>query len=98
MKLLKSTQEILTKDKNSEDVLQLKITEVVLVHSNIINNQNQHDSRGFLHLFPLSPLSSYEKFHQQITSTQNHFILSLHTLKYHLLIKTLSIETEDRKM
>ena len=38
MKLLGSTKNKIAKDKNGENVLRLKITEVVLVHCNIINN------------------------------------------------------------
>ena len=38
MKLLGSTENKITKDKNSENVLHLEITEVVLVHCNIVNN------------------------------------------------------------
>ena len=34
----------ITKDKNGENMLQLEITEVVLVRFSIINNQYQHDS------------------------------------------------------
>ena len=45
MKLLESTKSKITKDKNGEIVLHLKITEVVLIHFNIINNDCQQDSR-----------------------------------------------------
>ena len=45
MKLLESTKSKITKDKNGEIVLHLKITEVVLIHFNIINNDYQEDSR-----------------------------------------------------
>ena len=38
MKLLGSTESKLTKDKNGENVPHLKITEVVLIHCNIVNN------------------------------------------------------------
>ena len=38
MKLLGSTETKITKDKNGENVHQLEITEVVLVHCNIANN------------------------------------------------------------
>ena len=31
--------------KNSEDLPQLEITEVVLVHCNLVSNISQHDSR-----------------------------------------------------
>ena len=38
MKLLRSTENKITKDKNVENVPHLKITEVVLVHYNVVNN------------------------------------------------------------
>ena len=41
MKLLGSTKSKVTKDENGEDVPHLEITEVVLVHCNIVNN-NYH--------------------------------------------------------
>ena len=45
MKLLGSTKNKITKDKNGENVSHLEITEVVLVHCNIVNNDYQQDSR-----------------------------------------------------
>ena len=45
MKLLGSTKNKLTKDKNGENVPHLEITEVVLVHCNIVNNDYQEDWR-----------------------------------------------------
>ena len=44
-KLLESTENKITKDKSSEIVPHLEITEVVLVHWNIVNNDYQQDSR-----------------------------------------------------
>ena len=44
MKLLGSTKNKITKDKNVENMPHLEITEVVLVHFNIVNNDYQHDS------------------------------------------------------
>ena len=41
MRLLGSTENKTTKDKNSENVPHLEITEVVLVHRNISNNYYQ---------------------------------------------------------
>ena len=38
MKLLGSTENKMTKDKNDENVPHLEITEVALVHGNIVNN------------------------------------------------------------
>ena len=45
MKLLGITENKITKDKNSEIAPRLGITEVVLVHCNIVNNDYQQDSR-----------------------------------------------------
>ena len=41
MKLLGSTKNKITKDKNDENVPHLEITEMVLIHSNIVNNDYQ---------------------------------------------------------
>ena len=45
MKLLGSTENKITKDKNGENVPHLEITEVALVHCDIVNNDYQQDSR-----------------------------------------------------
>ena len=45
MKLLRSTKSKITKGENSENVPDLEITEVVLIHFNIVNNDHQQDSR-----------------------------------------------------
>ena len=45
MKLLGSTGSKVTKDKNGENVPHLEITEIVLVHSNLVNNDYQQDSK-----------------------------------------------------
>ena len=45
MKLLGSAKNKITKDKNDENVPHHEITEVVLVHCNIVNNDYQQDSR-----------------------------------------------------
>ena len=41
MKLLGSTKDKITKDKNGENVSHLEITELVLVHCNMVNNDYQ---------------------------------------------------------
>ena len=45
MNLLGSTKNKITKDENGENVPHLEITEVVLVHCNIVSNDYQQDSR-----------------------------------------------------
>ena len=43
VKLLGSTENKITYDKNGENKPHLEITEVILVHWNITNNGYQHD-------------------------------------------------------
>ena len=57
MKLLESTENK-TKDKNGENVLHLEMTEVVLLHCDIINNDYQQDSRLLYALVPNKLLGS----------------------------------------
>ena len=56
MKFLVSTKSKINKDKNGENVPHLEITEVVLVHCNIVNNGYQQDSRV---LFLINRLVNY---------------------------------------
>ena len=58
MKLLESTKNKIIKDENGENVPHLEITEVILVHCNIVNNDYQQDSRApnsFGSLLEISP-------------------------------------------
>ena len=64
MKLLESTKRKITRDENGENVPHLEITEVILVHYNIVNNDYQQDSRvlfifipnkSFIQLLDISP-------------------------------------------
>ena len=45
MKLFGSTKSNITKDKNGKNVPHLQVTEVVLVHGNIVSNDSQQDLR-----------------------------------------------------
>ena len=45
MKLLGSTENKITKDRNGENVPHLEVVELVLVHCNLVNNDYQQDSR-----------------------------------------------------
>ena len=58
MKLLGSTENKITEDKNGENVSHLEITEVVLVHCNMVNNDYQQDSRVLYTFIPNKPFSS----------------------------------------
>ena len=55
MDLLRSTESKITKDKNGENVPHLEITEVVLVHFDIVNNDYQQDSRILYTFAPNRP-------------------------------------------
>ena len=55
MKLLGSNKNMITKDKNGENEPHVEITEVVLVHCNIVNNDYQHDSRVLYTFVPNKP-------------------------------------------
>ena len=59
MKLLGSTKTKITKDKNGGNVPHLEITDVVLVHCNIVNNDYQHDSRVLYTFVPNKSLVVY---------------------------------------
>ena len=67
MRLLGSTDKKITKDKNSENVPHLEITEVVLVNCNIVNNDYQQDSRVLYTFAPNKPSGSLLKI-----SPKNH--------------------------
>ena len=56
MKLLGSTKNNITKDETSENIPHLEITEVVLVHCNIVNNDYQQDSRVLYRFVPINHL------------------------------------------
>ena len=70
MKLLGSTENNITRDKNGEKVPHLEITEVVLVHCNIINNDYQQDSRFLYTFLPNKPFGSLLEI-----SSKNHIFL-----------------------
>ena len=80
-KLLGSTENKITKDKNDENVPHLEITEVVLVHRNIVNNDYQQDSR-ILYTFVLNkPFGSLLEI-----SLTNHIFLKTFNSEYDQLI------------
>ena len=70
MKLLRSTENKITKDKNDENVPYLEITEVVLVHCNIVNNDSQQNSRVLCTFVPNKPFGSLLEI-----SPANHIFL-----------------------
>ena len=52
MKFLGSTENEIGKHKNGENIPHLEITELVLVHCNIVNNDYQQDSRVLYTVVP----------------------------------------------
>ena len=77
IKLLGSTKNKITKDKNGEIVPYLEITEVVLAHCNIVNNDYEHDSRV---LYTFVPNKSFGSL-LEISST-NHIFLKTFNSEY----------------
>ena len=52
IKLLGSTKSKITKDKNGKNVPNLEITEVALIHCNIVNEDYQQDLRALYTFVP----------------------------------------------
>ena len=77
MKLLGSTKNKITKDKSGENVPHLEITEVVLIHCNIVNNDYQQDSRALCTFVPNKRFGSLLEF-----SATNHIILKTFKSEY----------------
>ena len=77
MKLLGSTKNKITKDKNGENVPHLEITEVVLFHCNIVNNDYQQDSRVLYTFVPNKPFGSLLEI-----SPTNHIFLKTFNSEY----------------
>ena len=77
MKLLRSTKNKLTKDKNGENVPHIEITEVILVHCNIVNNNYQQDSRVLYTFVPNKSLGSLLEI-----SLTNHIFLKAFNSEY----------------
>ena len=72
MKLLGSTENKITKDKNSENVPYHEIKEVVIVHCNIVNNGYQQDSMVVYTFAPNKPFGSLAEI-----SPTNHIFLKI---------------------
>ena len=100
MKLLGSTENKITKDKNGENVPHLEITEVVLVvlvHCNMINDDYQEDSRVLYTFVSNEPFGSLLQI-----SPANHIFLKTFNSKYDEVIVWFTdqnsqlLEVEDR--
>ena len=97
MKLLGSTENKITKDKNGEHVPHLEITEVVLVHCNMVNNDYQQDSRV---LYTFGPNKSFGSL--LYISPSNHIFLKTFNAEYDEIVvwftdqNSQPLEIEDR--
>ena len=91
MKLLGSTEDKITKDKNGENVPHLKITEVVLVHCNIVNNDYQQDSRVLYMFVPNKPFGSLLEI-----SPANHIFLKTFNSEYDEIIEWFTDQNSQR--
>ena len=97
MKLLGSTKDKLTRDKNSENIPHLEITEVVLVHCNMVNNDYQQDSKVSHTFVPSKPFGSLLE-----TSPTSHIFLKTFNSEYSEIEvwftdeNSQSLEIEDR--
>ena len=87
MKLLGSTEDKITKDENGENVLHLEITEVLLVHCNIVNNDYQQDLRVLYKFVPNKPFGILLEISSTNYILLKHVIQNFHTSKYGLQIK-----------
>ena len=77
MKLLGSTKSKISTNENGENVPRLEITEVVLLHCNIANNDYQQDSRILYTFVPNKSFGSLSEI-----SPTNHIFLITFNLEY----------------
>ena len=97
MKLLGSTKNKIAKGENGENVPHLEITEVVLVHCNMVNNDYQHDSRVLYTFVPNKSFGSLLDI-----SPSNHIFLKTFYSEYDEIVVWLTdqnskpLEIEDR--
>ena len=97
MKLLGSTKNEITKDKNGENLPHLEINEVILVHCNMLNNDYQHDSRVLYTFVPNKSVGSLLDI-----SPSNHIFLKTFNSEYDEIVvwftdqNSKPLEIEDR--
>ena len=88
VKLLGSTGNKITKDKNSENVPHLEITEVVLIHCNIVNEWISARFKSLLTFVPKKPFGSLLEI-----SLTNHIFLKTFNSEFQM---SKLLEMEDR--
>ena len=77
MKFFGSTKNKIIKDENGENLPHLEITEAILVHFNIVNNDYQQDSRVLYMFVPNKPFGSLLEI-----SPTNHIFLKTFNSDY----------------
>ena len=98
MTLLGTTKKKITEDKNGENLSHLEITEVVLVHCDIVNNDYQQDLRVLYTFVQNKPFGSLLEL-----SPTNHIFLKIFNSEYSEIKvwftdqNSKPLETEDRK-
>ena len=97
MKLLGISKNKITKDKNGENVPHLEITEVVLFHCNMVNNDYLHDSQVLYTFVPNKSFGSLLDI-----SPSNHIFLKTFNSEYDEIVvwftdqNSKPLEIEDR--
>ena len=97
MKLLGSTENKITKDRNGENVPHFGITEVVSVHCNIVKNDYQQDSKVLYTFVPNKSFSSLLEI-----SPKNHIFLKTFNSEFQTIEvwftdqNSQPLETEDK--
>ena len=97
MKLLGSTENKITKEKNGENVPHLEITEAALVHCDIVNNDYQQDTIVLYMFVPNKPFGRLLEI-----SPANHIFLKTFNSEYNDIIvwftdqNSQPLEIEDR--
>ena len=76
MRLIASTESKISKDKNRENVPQLEVVELVLVHCNLVNNDYPQDSETLCAFVPNKPFGSLLEI-----SPTNHIFLKTFNFK-----------------
>ena len=80
MRLIASTESKISKDKNRENVPQLEVVELVLVHCNLVNNDYQQDSETLCAFVPNKPFGSLLEI-----SPTNHIFLKTFNSEFQVI-------------
>ena len=97
MKLLGSTENKITKDKNGENVPHLEIAGVILVHCKTVNNDYQQDIRLLYTFVPIKPFGSL----LEISPTNDIFLRTFNSEYGEIIVwftdqNSKPLEIEDR--